>query len=60
MASHTAETMNKRRRHLHNQGRDRKRRESQHSTPSAAELFAACGEPGQPAPAPTATRPAPR
>lgn len=37
------------RRHT-NLGRKRKNRESRKSTPSAAELFAGMGEPGQPAP----------
>ncbi len=48
MASHTRETMLKRSWHLTNQGKKRKRKERKHSTPSTAELFAACGEPGKP------------
>jgi hypothetical protein len=48
MASNTAATWNKRDRHHANAGRKRKAKESKKSTPSYAELFAACGEPGKP------------
>lgn len=48
MASRTKRTWNKRRRRHRNAGRLRKNRESKHSTPSAEELFAGLGEPGQP------------
>lgn len=48
MASHTQQTMAKRDRRLKNAGRKRKAREAAKSTPSSAELFAACGEPGKP------------
>jgi hypothetical protein len=50
MASRTKKTWNRRERHYANAGRKRKNREARKSTPSAAELFAACGEPGKPAP----------
>jgi hypothetical protein len=50
MASSTAATWRKRDRAHANAGRRRKAKESKHSTPSAAELFAQCGDPGQPAP----------
>jgi hypothetical protein len=50
MASNTMATWNKRTRTHKNIGRKRKNKEARHSTPSAAELFAALGEPGQPAP----------
>jgi hypothetical protein len=48
MASDTASTERKRARSHRNMGKKRKAKESRHSTPSAAELFAACGEPGKP------------
>jgi len=48
MAAHTKETMAKRSWHKTNQGRKRKNKESKRSTPSAQDLFAACGEPGKP------------
>jgi hypothetical protein len=51
MASNTKATWNRRDRHHSNAGRKRKNQESKKSTPSAAELFAAMGEPGKPAPA---------
>jgi hypothetical protein len=50
MASNTMATWNKRTRTHKNIGRKRKNKDSRHSTPSATELFAALGEPGQPAP----------
>ena len=50
MASNTAATWRKRDRHHTNEGRRRKAKESRKSTPSVAELFAGCGEPGKPAP----------
>jgi hypothetical protein len=50
MASNTMATWNKRKRTHKNIGRKRKNEEARHSTPSAAELFAGFGEPGQPAP----------
>jgi hypothetical protein len=56
MASNTMATWNKRKRAHKNYGRKRKNKEARHSTPSAADLFAGFGEPGQPAPA--AARPA--
>ena len=49
MASNTTSTENQRKRHHVNMGRKRKRKESRKSTPSAVELFAGMGEPGQPA-----------
>jgi hypothetical protein len=49
MASHTRETFLKRLWHKTKQGKKRKAKERKHSTPSAEELFAACGEPGKPA-----------
>jgi hypothetical protein len=52
MASNTAATENKRARRHGNAGRRRKAAESKHSTPSYNQLFAGCGEPGKPAPAP--------
>ena len=61
MASNTMATWNKRTRTHKNTGRKRKNKEARHSTPSAAELFAALGEPGKPAPAaaPKAAKKAP-
>ena len=58
MASNTMATWNKRTRKQKNNGRKRKNKEARHSTPSATELFAAMGEPGKPAPAATAQKPA--
>jgi hypothetical protein len=60
MASNTMATWHKRRWHLANAGRKRKNKEARKSTLSSEELFAGCGEPGQPAtaaaaPAPTAS-----
>jgi len=50
MASLTKKTKTKRTRRHKNMGRRRKAKQSVASTLSAEELFAACGEPGQPAP----------
>jgi hypothetical protein len=50
MASNTKKTEKRRARHHVNMGRKRKARQGSRSTLSAAELFAACGEPGKPAP----------
>jgi hypothetical protein len=50
MASNTASTWRKRDRHHTNAGARRKAKESKQSTPSYKDQFAACGEPGQPAP----------
>ena len=54
MASNTMATWRKRTRKHKNEGRKRKNKDARHSTPSATELFAALGEPGQPAPKGTA------
>jgi hypothetical protein len=51
MASNTAASENKRKRNHKNMGRKRKNRLGRKSTVSAKDLFAALGEPGQPAPA---------
>lgn len=51
MASDTKKSENKRARRHANAGRRRKNVQSRRSTPSYAELFAGCGEPGKPAPA---------
>lgn len=50
MASNTAASENKRKRNHKNMGRKRKNRLARQSTASAKDLFAALGEPGQPAP----------
>jgi len=50
MASNTAATRVKRRNKHEKAGRRRKNRQARKSTPSATELFANLGEPGQPAP----------
>jgi hypothetical protein len=50
MASNSRQTWKKRLRRHSNAGRKRKNKESRHSTPAAAELFAGLGEPGKPAP----------
>lgn len=50
MASFTAVTKRKRARRQKNAGHARKMKQGRHSTLSAKELFAALGEPGQPAP----------
>jgi hypothetical protein len=55
MASNTMATWHKRKRTHKNIGRKRKNKEARHSTPSATDLFAGFGEPGQPAPATGAT-----
>jgi hypothetical protein len=52
VASNTKATETRRKRSHKNMGRKRKNRQGRQSTPSAAQLFAACGEPGQPAPKP--------
>ena len=51
MASNTRETWKRRLRRKHRAGRKRKNQESRHSTPSATELVAGMGKPGEPAPA---------
>jgi hypothetical protein len=51
MASSTKKTWRKRDRRHANMGRRRKAAASRQSTPSYQALFAACGEPGEPAPA---------
>ena len=48
MASNTLSTWRKRKSKLGKSGRKRKSKQSRHSTPSTTELFAGCGEPGQP------------
>jgi len=53
VASFTKKTTNRRNRRQKNAGRTRKNRQAKRSTLSAAELFARCGEPGQPAPSGT-------
>lgn len=50
MASDTDIVRRKRKRRHKNAGHQRKVEQSRHSTLSYAELFAACGEPGEPAP----------
>ena len=50
MASHSKKTEARRARRHKNAGRRRKNVQSTRSTPSDAELFAGCGEPGKPAP----------
>ncbi len=50
MASNTAQTWRRRDRRHVNMGRRRKAVEAKRSTPSYDALFAALGEPGQPAP----------
>lgn len=50
VASNTKKTERKRAIRARNMGRRRKAKQSVHSTLSAEELFAACGEPGKPAP----------
>jgi hypothetical protein len=50
MASNTDISERKRKRRHKNAGHQRKLEESRRSTLSYAELFAACGEPGAPAP----------
>jgi hypothetical protein len=50
MASNSRQTWKKRTRRHGNAGQKRKAKESRHSTPSEAELFAGLGEPGKPAP----------
>jgi hypothetical protein len=48
MASNTRETWKRRLRRRHRAGRKRKNHDSRGSTPSAAELFAGMGNPGEP------------
>jgi hypothetical protein len=50
MASNTKKTETRRRRRHRNAGRTRKNQQAVRSTLTEAELFAACGEPGKPAP----------
>lgn len=50
MASNTKASSVKRKNKHQAAGRRRKNRLARHSTPSAAQLFAALGEPGKPAP----------
>ena len=50
MASHTQMTKARRARRKKNAGSDRKHTQAAHSTLSYEALFAACGEPGKPAP----------
>jgi len=50
MASNTKASENRRKRSHLNMGRARKNKLARKSTPSAAELFASLGAPGQPAP----------
>ena len=50
MASRSKKTWTRRERHHANAGRKRKSVQARKSTPSEVELFAACGEPGKPAP----------
>jgi hypothetical protein len=56
MASATMATWHKRTRNHKNAGRKRKNKEARKSTPSAAELFAGFGEPGQAATATAAKK----
>ncbi len=50
MASFTQQTKRKRARRRKNAGHARKVKQAARSTVSYAELFAECGEPGEPAP----------
>ncbi|MCA9720735.1 MAG: hypothetical protein H6713_22395 [Myxococcales bacterium] len=52
MASFTKITKKKRARRRKNMGHERKMKQGRRSTVSYEELFADCGEPGKPAPAP--------
>ncbi|MBL4635325.1 MAG: hypothetical protein JKY56_15800 [Kofleriaceae bacterium] len=54
MASETKKTKGKRRRRANKAGRQRKNKLARASTLSTEALFAGCGEPGKPAPAPVA------
>ena len=54
MASNTKASENRRKRRHLNMGRRRKNATGRKSTQSYVELFAACGEPGKPAPKPAA------
>ncbi len=49
MASNTRETWKRRLRRRAKAGRKRKNQDSRNSTPSAVELFAGFGKPGEPA-----------
>ena len=50
MASNTKASESRRKRSHLNRGRKRKNKLARRSTKSFAEIFAACGEPGKPAP----------
>jgi hypothetical protein len=50
VASSTKQSERRRAKRHANMGRRRKAKESKHSTPSMAELFAGFGEPGKPVP----------
>ena len=50
MASNTAKTRRKREQRHSKLGRKRKNQEARKSTPSAVELFAGLGNPGEPTP----------
>jgi len=50
VASNTKKTQNKRKARHKRAGRKRKNLQARASTPSDAQLFGACGEPGKPAP----------
>jgi hypothetical protein len=52
MASNTEISEAKRKRRHKNAGHQRKLKQSRRSTVSYADLFAACGQPGEPAPKP--------
>lgn len=56
MASNTSASENKRKRNHKNMGRKRKNKLGKKSTLSSADLFAALGEPGKPAPVAAATK----
>jgi hypothetical protein len=58
MASNSRETWKRRLARKAKAGRKRKNKESRRSTPSAIDLFAGMGAPGEPAPKKTATKPA--
>jgi hypothetical protein len=50
MASNTRETWKRRLRRKHRAGRKRKNQQARNSTPSAVDLFAGMGKPGESAP----------
>jgi hypothetical protein len=56
MASNTTKVRRKRARKQQRSGRARKVKQGRKSTLSYSELFAACGEVGEPAPVPAASR----